>query len=57
VMLGARAGDRQEVLSGLKEGERIVGSANFLVDAESRLGGAKGMADMPGMETPGRDRP
>ncbi len=58
VTLGARAGDRLEVLSGLKEGERIVGSANFLVDAESRLGSGKGMADMPGMEMkPGRKRP
>ena len=58
VTLGARAGDRVEVLSGLNEGERIVGSANFLVDAESRLGSGKGMADMPGMDMgSGRKRP
>lgn len=58
VTLGARAGDRLVVLSGLMEGERIVRSANFLVDAESRLGGGKGMADMPGMDmTPGKERP
>jgi membrane fusion protein, copper/silver efflux system len=58
VTLGVRAGDRLEVLSGLREGERIVASANFLVDAESRLGSGKGMADMPGMETkPGKVRP
>ncbi|HXL33801.1 MAG TPA: efflux RND transporter periplasmic adaptor subunit [Gemmatimonadales bacterium] len=58
VTLGARAGDRVEVLSGVKEGERIVGSANFLVDAESRLGSGKGMADMPGMDMEsGRKRP
>ncbi len=43
VVLGARAGERIAILAGLSEGERIVGSANFLVDAESRLGGAKGM--------------
>lgn len=43
VVLGARAGERIAILSGLSEGERIVGSANFLVDAESRLGGAEGM--------------
>ncbi|HEV8400257.1 MAG TPA: efflux RND transporter periplasmic adaptor subunit [Gemmatimonadales bacterium] len=58
VTLGARAGDRLEVLSGLRAGERIVGSANFLVDAESRLGSGKGMADMPGMDVEsGRKRP
>jgi Cu(I)/Ag(I) efflux system membrane fusion protein len=49
VTLGPRAGERVQVLSGLKQGERVVASANFLVDAESRLGGAGGMADMPGM--------
>jgi len=50
VTLGLRAGQRIQILSGLKQGERVVASANFLVDAESRLGGgAGGMADMPGM--------
>jgi RND family efflux transporter MFP subunit len=58
VTVGARAGDRLEVLSGLMEGERIVGSANFLVDAESRLANGKGMVGMPGMDVkPGSDRP
>ncbi len=57
VTLGARAGDRVQVLAGLKEGERIVGSANFLVDAESRLGAGKGMADMPGMNMKTEKRP
>lgn len=47
VVLGPRAGERIAILSGLSEGERIVASANFLVDAESRLGGAGGM---PGMQ-------
>jgi Cu(I)/Ag(I) efflux system membrane fusion protein len=50
VVLGARAGERIVILSGLSDGERIVGSANFLVDAESRLGGARGM---PGMQHTG----
>ena len=40
VVLGASAGDRIAILAGLSEGERIVASANFLVDAESRLGGS-----------------
>ena len=51
-----------EVLSGLSEGETIVSSAAFLIDAESNLGtmtGAPGdstasdMGDMPGMDHSG----
>lgn len=58
VTLGARAGERLQVFTGVREGERIVASANFLVDAESRLGGGQGMAGMPGMnmEAP-KERP
>lgn len=48
VVLGARAGHLVQVLSGLTEGERIVASANFLVDAESRLAATGGA--MPGMQ-------
>lgn len=49
IVLGARAGDRFQVLRGLIAGERIVATANFLVDAESRLTtGAVGA--MPGMD-------
>lgn len=48
VTLGGRAGNRVQILDGLAEGETIVASANFLVDAESRLGGTGG--DMPGMQ-------
>jgi len=35
--LGARSGEMVEVKSGLTEGERIVTSGNFLIDAESNL--------------------
>jgi Cu(I)/Ag(I) efflux system membrane fusion protein len=35
--LGARSGDMVEVRAGLKEGERVVTSGNFLIDAESNL--------------------
>jgi Cu(I)/Ag(I) efflux system membrane fusion protein/cobalt-zinc-cadmium efflux system membrane fusion protein len=42
VQLGQRAGDEFIVLSGLKQGERIVTSANFLVDSESQLQAAIG---------------
>jgi RND family efflux transporter MFP subunit len=50
VEIGERIGDRLEVLKGLKPGERIVISGNFLIDSESQLkSAAAGMADMPGM--------
>jgi membrane fusion protein, copper/silver efflux system len=42
VTLGARAGDEFVVLEGLKAGERVVTSANFLVDSESQLQAALG---------------
>ncbi len=48
VVLGARAGDLVQVLAGLEEGVEIVASANFLVDAESRLGSTG--SGMPGMQ-------
>lgn len=51
VVLGVRAGERFQIDSGLTAGERIVASANFLVDAESRLVNGGGMANMPGMHT------
>ena len=51
VVLGARAGGRVQILSGLVEGETIVASANFLIDAESRLGATGG--GMPGMQHAG----
>ena len=42
VGLGPRLGDRVVVLSGLKPGETIVSSGNFLIDSESRLKNAMG---------------
>ncbi len=42
VRLGVRAGDDVEVLEGLAAGERVVTSANFLIDSESRLREALG---------------
>jgi Cu(I)/Ag(I) efflux system membrane fusion protein len=50
VVLGPRSDERVEILRGLAAGETIVASANFLVDAESRLASTGGgMPDMPGM--------
>jgi Cu(I)/Ag(I) efflux system membrane fusion protein len=45
------------VISGLKAGERVVTSANFLIDSESQLKEALGgMAGMPGMEHGGHGK-
>lgn len=68
VELGRTAGDYTEVLAGLEPGQRVVTSAQFLLDSESNLGevmrammgqmssgdvGRKGsMSNMPGMQTP-----
>lgn len=47
VKTGQRSGDWVEILDGLKEGEHIVTSANFLLDSESQLKAAVGgMAGM-----------
>jgi RND family efflux transporter MFP subunit len=40
VQLGSKYGDIYEVQSGLQGGERVVSSANFLIDAESKVQGA-----------------
>lgn len=42
VLLGPRVGDDVIVLRGLKAGQRIVTSANFLIDSESQLQAAAG---------------
>ena len=47
VQLGPQAGDQYIVLKGLKSGERIVTSANFLVDSESQLQAAIGSFTPP----------
>lgn len=56
VEIGEQLGDRITILKGLKAGERIVTSGNFLVDSESQLkAAASGMGGMPGM--PGMANP
>jgi RND family efflux transporter MFP subunit len=40
VELGRKYGDYYELKSGVKEGERVVTSANFLIDAEAKVQGA-----------------
>lgn len=48
VKLGRRSQDSVEVVAGLKEGDRIVTSANFLLDAESKLASTLSMQAMMG---------
>ncbi len=48
VKLGRRSQDQVEVLEGIKEGDRVVTSANFLLDAESKLASSGGMQAMMG---------
>lgn len=50
VQVGARIDNKYVVLAGLKAGERVVTSGNFLVDSESRLKSAAGGMGMPGMD-------
>jgi len=48
VEIGSHSGDYYEVVSGLNEGDRVVTSANFLIDAESRIQGVlKTWGDRP----------
>jgi len=47
IRVGSKVKGYYEVLSGLREGEKVVTSANFLIDSESRLSGA--MGGMAGM--------
>lgn len=59
VRLGRTGGDYVEILSGLSSGQRVVTSAQFLIDSESNLGevmksmiGSRGQGDtMSGMTT------
>jgi membrane fusion protein, copper/silver efflux system len=50
VVLGDKVDNRMIVLSGLKAGERVVTSGNFLVDSESKLKSAASGMGMPGMD-------
>ncbi len=51
IKVGDQFNGETVVLAGLKPGEKIVASGNFLIDSESRLGAAMQsmMASMPGM--------
>jgi Cu(I)/Ag(I) efflux system membrane fusion protein len=44
VQVGRRGSGEVEILDGLKEGEKIVSSGNFLIDSESRIRAGRGAA-------------
>jgi Cu(I)/Ag(I) efflux system membrane fusion protein len=52
VELGAKYGDSYEVRTGLAEGERVVASANFLIDAEAKVQGALKSFESPSPAQP-----
>lgn len=52
VELGEKYGDNYEVRTGLAEGERVVASANFLIDAEAKVQGALKSFDSPAPAQP-----
>jgi Cu(I)/Ag(I) efflux system membrane fusion protein len=47
IKTGLRADGSIEVLRGLKAGEKVVSSANFLIDAEAQLKGVKPLSRKP----------
>ncbi|HRK60974.1 MAG TPA: heavy metal-binding domain-containing protein [Candidatus Omnitrophota bacterium] len=44
IQMGVMAGERVQVLEGLKTGDKVVTAANFLLDSESRFQAARGNA-------------
>jgi Cu(I)/Ag(I) efflux system membrane fusion protein len=52
VTVGARAGDEVELLTGVREGEDVVTTANFLIDSESRLRAALAGRSQPTSSAP-----
>ena len=55
VQLGEKYGDRYEVKEGLTEGERVVSSANFLIDAEAKVQGALKSFEEPAATSTGQE--
>ena len=53
IQIGAKVNDKYVVLNGLKAGELIVTSGNFLIDSESKLKSATSGMGMPGMDHSG----
>ena len=50
VQAGARVGDNVQILSGLRQGDKVAATGGYLIDSESQLkGGGGGHEGMPGM--------
>ena len=56
VKVGSKVDNYYEVIKGLKAGERVVTSANFLIDSESKLKEAMDGMFMPGMDHSGHGK-
>jgi Cu(I)/Ag(I) efflux system membrane fusion protein len=56
VKTGSKVENYYEIVKGLKAGERVVTSANFLIDSESKLKEAMGGMSMPGMDHSGHGK-
>ncbi|OPY64245.1 MAG: Cation efflux system protein CusB precursor [Syntrophorhabdus sp. PtaU1.Bin002] len=54
---GLRAGNLVEVLQGLKAGEKVASSANFLIDSEAKLKGVEARGSAPGAKQEGPPAP
>ena len=54
IQVGSKVKGYYEVLSGLKEGERVVTSANFLIDSESQLRSRRGDGRASTLKSSGR---
>jgi len=55
IQLGPKYGDLYEMQDGLREGEQVIASANFLIDAESKVQGAlKDFEPSPTSQEPGQ---
>lgn len=57
VKMGAASGGRTEILDGLKEGEDVVTSAQFLIDSESSLRESLQKLSAPAADTPKQSMP
>ena len=49
VNVGARVGDRFQILAGLRVGEKVAASGGYMIDSELQLRGSAGMPGMVGM--------
>jgi Cu(I)/Ag(I) efflux system membrane fusion protein len=50
VELGRESGDRVVILTGIKQGDQIVASGQFLIDSESNIGSALSKMDSEAMQ-------